>query len=562
MAILTNPWQDVFSRSYQQIKSGLIQRMRVKLPEVTDHSEGNVFIILISMWASVAEVIHYYMDNMARESFFSTARRYSSLIKHAKLVDYHIKAAIPSSADILLQIGKGEISTSTYIIPINTSFSGQNGLTYLSTKQKTFYEGTYGVSIPVEQKVPITNQYIGIINDPNSVIFINETEGLYVEGSATLRVGNNLWILVETFGYSSSSDRHFLVNMDDNQRPYIKFGDGIFGMKPEVNSPINLSYYVTKGIEGNASENTIQNLSSQLSVPNVQVTNPNPASGGSNYEDFEMLKDHVPLSIRTLGVAITKQDYEDVARLAPGIDKSYIDFKCGKFVNVYVVPDGGGIASEALLDSTQKYISTKKIVTTNIRVLPTGSSFIYLDIEVTGKPSIRANIVASDVTKALIDAYNFNTSGINKVVRLSDIYALVDNVETVEYLSIKKLYTIPYPVAEPDVTSQLNISRFTINSVTDTINYTITYSGEDLFEIVSDYGEVSIVNIGSPIQIISQDSIANFQMLISQPLVGVYSPGDRWSIKLIPDSKDQAIRDYSVPRIIQSNLAIDVIETV
>ena len=110
MAILKNPWLDVFSRSYQSIKSQLVQNMRTKLPEVTDYSEGNIFIILLSMWSSVAEVIHYYLDNMARETFFISARRYSSLVKHSKLVDYHIKAAIPASTDVLIQINNGDIA--------------------------------------------------------------------------------------------------------------------------------------------------------------------------------------------------------------------------------------------------------------------------------------------------------------------------------------------------------------------------------------------------------------------------------------------------------------------
>lgn len=562
MATPKNNWQDVFSRSYQQIKNGLLQRMRSRLPEVTDHSEGNIFIILISMWASIAEIIHYYMDNMARETFFSTARRYSSLVKHAKLVDYHIKAAIPASADILIQIGDGELATSTYIIPINTMFTGQNGLTYVTTKQKTFYEGTYGVFVPVEQKVIITDKYLGIITDPNSIIYIDETDGLYVEGSATLRLGGVLWTLVDTFGYSSSSDKHFIVNMSDDQRPYIQFGDGQFGSKPSANSPIILTYYITKGEEGNAAENTIQSLSTELTVPKVKITNPNPASGGSNYENFDMLKEHIPLSIRTLGVAITKQDYLDVAKLAPGVDKAYVDFKCGKFVNIYIVPDGGGIASESLIDSTQKYISTKKIVTTNIQVLPTGSSFIYIDLDVTGKASIRSNIIASDVLKALISAYNFNTSEINKVVRLSDIYALIDNLETVEYLSIKKLYTIPYPVPEEDVNVQLNISTFKVNHISDDIEYHITYTDQYAFEIVSELGETYLTYTDSLTRVVSEDSSVDFQITISNPLSGVYSPGDRWTIKLIPENKDQNINDYSVPRIIQSNISINVNETV
>lgn len=562
MAAITNPWQDVFLRSYTQIKNGLIQRMRTKLPEVTDYSEGNIFIILISMWAAIAEVIHYYIDNMGRETFFTTARRYSSLIKHAKLVDYHVKAAIPASADILLQLEDGAISKKTYIIPINTMFLGENGLTYISVKQKTFYEGTFGVTIPVEQKTAITNKSLGNIIDPNSIIYIDETDGFYAEGSATLRVNNELWTLVETFAYSGPNDKHYTVLLTDDQKPYIKFGDGSYGMKPPTNAPVVISYYVTQGISGNTAENTIQTLSSTIEdIVKPIINNPNPASGGSNYEDFNQLKVHVPLSIRTLGVAITKQDYEDIAKLAPGVDKAYVNFKCGKFVDIYIIPDGGGIASEALIDSTQRYISNKKIITTNIRVLPTGSSLIYLDLTITGKPAMRSNIITENVLKALIEAYNYNTSEINKVVRLSDLYALIDNVETVDYLTINKLYTIPYPVPDDDTKTPLNLQNFSISSIKDDIDFEITYKGNNIFEIKSDYGEVYNAQLNSPLKIISSDGTASFQFTIGNPLTGAYSVNDLWTIHLIPNGKDQVIQDFSVPRILESNVAIDVIET-
>ena len=59
----------------------------------------------------------------------------------------------------------------------------------------------------------------------------------------------------------------------------------------------------------------------------MTITNPNRITGGSNYENFDMLKEHVTLNIRTLGVAITKQDYIDVTKLAPGVDKAYIDLR-------------------------------------------------------------------------------------------------------------------------------------------------------------------------------------------------------------------------------------------
>ena len=69
-----NPWLTPYQRSFNSIKQQLINQLRVKVPEVTDYTEGNILILIISIFAAIAEVIHYYIDNTARETFFSTAR--------------------------------------------------------------------------------------------------------------------------------------------------------------------------------------------------------------------------------------------------------------------------------------------------------------------------------------------------------------------------------------------------------------------------------------------------------------------------------------------------------
>ena len=90
----SNNWLNPYQRSFNNIKAKLISELRLQFPEITDYSEGNIFVIIISIFAAIAEVIHYYIDNMAREAFLPTARRYSSLYKHAYQVDYHIKYEI------------------------------------------------------------------------------------------------------------------------------------------------------------------------------------------------------------------------------------------------------------------------------------------------------------------------------------------------------------------------------------------------------------------------------------------------------------------------------------
>jgi CDP-diglyceride synthetase len=107
MSKISNPWLTPLQRGYNQIKSKLLNNVKNITDEegnplITDYSEGNIFVIITSMFSAIAEVLHYYIDNVARESFFVTARRYSSLVKHAALLDYYPKAATASRVEVVL----------------------------------------------------------------------------------------------------------------------------------------------------------------------------------------------------------------------------------------------------------------------------------------------------------------------------------------------------------------------------------------------------------------------------------------------------------------------------
>ena len=149
---LDNPWLTPYQRSFNSIKAKLISSMRVNVPEITDFTEGNIFVIIISVFAAIAEVIHYYIDNTARESFFVTARRYSSLYKHAKLIDYHIKSANPASADLILYLSDDKPLEGDILIPVNLEFTSTDGKRWLTSKSVVWRAGTYSIKISVVQK--------------------------------------------------------------------------------------------------------------------------------------------------------------------------------------------------------------------------------------------------------------------------------------------------------------------------------------------------------------------------------------------------------------------------
>lgn len=475
---ISNPWLTPFQRSFNDIKSKLIQSLNERVPEMTDTSEGNIFILIISIFAGIAEVIHYYIDGMAREAFLPTCRRYSSLYKHAKLVDYHIKSAIPSSVDLTIYMQDGSMFPTNITVPQNTVFTSKDGKQWITTRTVIIEKGTYTYKIPVSQKEATEETELGTYTSHDIVITLGDlpTDKKYVEGSMVLTIGDEIWTLVDTFAYSGPNDKVYKVELDSSLNPYLVFGDGQFGKKPTIGSIIKGQYYLTYGSSGNISSNQFDTVPEELNniTSGLTLTNTIAATGGSDYEDFYALKDHIPLSIKTLGVAITKEDYEAIAMLIAGVDKAYCNYICGKYVEVYITPDGGSEASTELIDSVKQKMESSKVLTTRVSVYSTHSAQIFITATITGKKSFKSIDISNQVKKALLEAYNYQNSDINKPVRQSDLYALMDNQSMVDYLTIDELYILPYPIA-------ININSANVEEILEVPSLNITYFKMEYF---------------------------------------------------------------------------------
>lgn len=555
---ITNKWLNPYQRSYQQIKAKLVESlMGLKDPQgqklITDYSEGNILIIILSLFAAIAEVLHYYVDNMARETFLSTARRYDSVVKHGALVDYHARAAIAATVDVILSRSiTGNSIGAKLTIPQGTLFTDSSGNSWLSARDVTWYSNVTTCKVPIVQHEKYTASALNnmVIPTGDRVIIHLGTllNGKYYEqGSMSLQIGGETWVLVDTFAKSKPTDKHFMVSVDEALNPYIMFGDGTFGKKPAAGAKItNVVFYLTNGTRGNVKSNTITSVPSVISssITDATVSNAYDAGGGSNYENFTMLKEHIPLSVKTLGVAITKEDFESLAMLVDGVNKAKADYECGRKLTVYISPDGGAVASSELINRVYNLLSQRAPMTTWLKVKSAGKVQIILEMEVTGKKSYKTAEIQTQILTALYNAYSPEQAQIGGSVRLSDIYALIDNLSTVDYLHLTKFYIKPWPTTIYG-NKELNLGQFKLNKAKGSMTYYITFNSSTTFTVRSvSNGYVTTGSVGSSIQIIDKANGFDFSLDIQN---NSYQSGYRYSITVSEPNHDYEDPGFNLP---------------
>lgn len=555
---ITNKWLNPYQRSYQQIKAKLVESlMGLKDPQgqklITDYSEGNILIIILSLFAAIAEVLHYYVDNMARETFLSTARRYDSVVKHGALVDYHARAAIAATVDVILSRSiTGNSIGAKLTIPQDTLFTDSSGNSWLSARDVIWYSNVTTCKVPIIQHERYTASALNnmVIPTGDRVILNLGTlpNGKYYEqGSMSLQIGGETWVLVDTFAKSKPTDKHFMVSVDEALNPYIMFGDGTFGKKPAAGAKItNVVFYLTNGTQGNVKSNTITSVPSVISssITDATVSNAYDAGGGSNYENFTMLKEHIPLSVKTLGVAITKEDFESLAMLVDGVNKAKADYECGRKLTIYISPDGGAVASSELINRVYNLLSQRAPMTTWLKVKSAGKVQIILEMEVTGKKSYKTAEIQTQILTALYNAYSPEQAQIGGSVRLSDIYALIDNLSTVDYLHLTKFYIKPWPTTIYG-NKELNLGQFKLNKAKGSMTYYITFNSSTTFTVRSvSNGYVTTGSVGSSIQIIDKANGFDFSLDIQN---NSYQSGYRYSITVSEPNHDYEDPGFNLP---------------
>ena len=98
---------DYTSRDYETIKQDMIDRIPQHLPEWRNRSEHDFGIVLIELFATMGDMLSFYIDRAANESSIQTAFLRESVLSFADLVGYVPEDMVPAVGSVTFTMDPG-----------------------------------------------------------------------------------------------------------------------------------------------------------------------------------------------------------------------------------------------------------------------------------------------------------------------------------------------------------------------------------------------------------------------------------------------------------------------
>lgn len=196
------------------------------------------------------------------------------------------------------------------------------------------------------------------------------------------------WTRVDEFDRSKPDDRHYVY---DPVKRLIYFGNGERGAIPAAGMDTNIVLIACElggGNRGNVKPHLISGwVNDSQKALGIQVDNPGFAAGGADAETLQETLQRAQAELKHPFRAVTNEDYETIVRATPGAAVARVHaiplFKPGLAdyprekaagqISVVVVPYGltdTPTPSAGFLQTVKHHIDTKRLVTTEVHVIP------------------------------------------------------------------------------------------------------------------------------------------------------------------------------------------------
>lgn len=288
----------------------------------TDVEEDGTGEMLIELFSFVGNMVLYYIERRAEESYLPTAQLRSSVLNLVSLLGYIPRRAVSASGTLTFTLS-APLAVKVFI-PQWTIVQTVGGIQFVVVADAVILAGQTSVLVNVKQG---TKTEINTTADGNPSYSFNIKDVLVENTSLRVFVGGVEWLPVTSFLTLGASDQVYKLVQEFDDTITIQFGDGVRGAIPPVGATVYIQYVQTAGLSGNvyASAQATTLVSkiydeNGLTVTTLTVTNTQALLGGADEEETEAIRTNAPARFATGDRQVNKNDFEaillDIASVA------------------------------------------------------------------------------------------------------------------------------------------------------------------------------------------------------------------------------------------------------
>lgn len=403
---------DFTDRDFDSWRAALRLRASTKFPAWTDFNRANIGNLKLELFAHTLDVISYTMDQLLLETRTTWATQRKSQGDIGKNVGFALRGAEAATADLEWTIADGQTRARDIVIPVGSEIKTQDvqdPVSFFTTAVGTIVAGTLQATDVPSKHAETQEDIFTADGSANQEFTLTQTP--YLDGSLVPDVAGDTFTQVDNLLNSGPTDKHFVVQVDENDRAKFRFGDGDNGVAPT--GVVTAGYETGGGIAGRVDANALSEPVGQFTdtagVPvQLLVRNPVAASGGLDRMNVEEARVAIPASLITVAkVSVSRDQFESNALLVRGVARSLLltsddDTTIPEYqANVHIMPVGGGLPSSTLKATVLNELTV-------VRKPPVGMDVFVLDptlevISVTATVYLEQGFIEADV-RANIEA--------------------------------------------------------------------------------------------------------------------------------------------------------------
>jgi hypothetical protein len=449
---------------YEELRKNMTALIPLLTSEWSNANDTDLGVTLINTFCGLGDMLAYYLNEQAKETYLPTARLRQSIIDVTKIIGYRLSRPNAASATVTINFPTA-LETPLYLNQYDV-LTTENGETdFVITEDKVVLTNMASVDVTLVQGIPAVEEFTSTggtiqeyrlsstqIAEQMLKVYVGEEEIEYSELQKDIYITGN-------------SRTYFVADTDAFDTTTIKFSDA-YGLVPLAGDKITIKYINTRGAGGKVTSGSIRKAKRPDLLPvDARIVQSEDAQNGSARESEEFAKLQAPREIRTLWRAVTTEDYQTLLDGFPGVlISSVFDHEKDPTIPIHQVvcvvsPTGGGNLSEQFREQLQSFLARVRMTTVDVVIKnPT-----YVDLDIEAKIHITRmydqNKVISDVLTSLEEQFGLGKLGFGESVRFSQIVSVLQSIQGVSYVEmvspLEDILVSPYEIIKlgtPNIT--------------------------------------------------------------------------------------------------------------